>query len=216
MPQAVVSDEAERVATAVSSLGLSHAVITSVTRDDLPDGGASVFAETVRAIRRVVPGTTVELLIPDFRGCTEALAMIIGAQPEVINHNMETVRRLYPTLRPGASYTRSLDIIRRVTQSDVEILAKSGIMVGVGEKLDEIEELIYDLVVAGCRVLTIGQYLRPTRRHYPVDRFVTPDEFGLLGEMARSLGIPNVVAGPLVRSSYNAAHVLALSRLESS
>lgn len=211
-PGPVAPDEAQRVADAVKALGLRHAVVTSVTRDDLPDGGASVFAEVIRSIRLVVPAATVEVLVPDFGGSADALDLVIRARPDVINHNVETVPRLYPALRHGASYTRSLGLIRRVTEAAPEIVTKSGIMVGAGETWDEVEGVAHDLVTAGCRVLTIGQYLQPTPHHHPVHRFVSPDEFQSLRERALAAGVLTVVAGPLVRSSYNAAQALSACR----
>lgn len=200
--------EPKRVADAVIELGLTHAVITSVTRDDLPDGGAAWFAETIAAIRETAPGVTVETLIPDFLGSEDALRTVLDAAPEVINHNMETVRRLYPAFRGAASYDRSLELLRRVNRSAPEIITKSGIMVGVGETVDEVLELVRDLLDAGCRVLTIGQYLQPTRRLRPVKRYLTPEEFDDLRERALSEGMKEVAAGPSVRSSYRAGTLL--------
>jgi len=208
VPEPVAANEAERVADAISALGLTHAVITSVTRDDLADGGASVFARTVRAVRSIASGVTIELLVPDFQGSTEAIDVVVRARPEVIAHNLETVPRLYPALRRGACYQRSLHLIRRVSQIERDIVTKSGIMVGAGETWGEVDETIHDLVTAGCRVLTIGQYLRPSPRHHPVDRFVPPEEFEHAKKRALAAGIHTVVAGPLVRSSYHAAQAL--------
>lgn len=200
-------DEATRVAQAVASLGLGHAVVTSVTRDDLDDGGAGVFAATVRAVRETTPAT-VEVLIPDFRGSMDALRAVVNARPDVINHNMETVRRLYPELRPAACYDRSLDLLRRAGELDSQIVTKSGIMVGVGETRGEVLDLVRDLVGAGVTVLTIGQYLRPSTHHHPVERYVPPREFDEMAESARALGMRWVEAGPLVRSSYRAGQIL--------
>jgi lipoic acid synthetase len=203
------------VAAAVASLRLKHVVVTSVTRDDLPDGGAATFAATVRAIRNTTPEATVEVLIPDFQGSLEALRSVVQARPDVINHNLETVPRLYPALRPAASYTRSLELLRRVADLDSEIVTKSGIMVGVGEELSEVLDLVRDLARVQVTVLTIGQYLRPSPHHHPVHRFVHPQEFIQMAELARTLGMKVVVSGPLVRSSYRAGEVLAdLKRLE--
>jgi lipoyl synthase len=205
-PPPLNPEEPELVAASIADLGLNHAVITSVTRDDLPDGGASVFVQTIQAIRKHSPGTTIEVLIPDFRGDSAALGALINARPEVINHNMETVERLYPELRGAASYSRSLDLLGCV--ADRGITCKSGIMVGVGETREEVIQLIRDLVQVGCSVLTIGQYLQPSQLHHPVLRYVTPDEFQQLKELALKAGLRRVVSGPLVRSSYKSAEIL--------
>lgn len=207
-PVQVRTDEPEIVAAAVASLGLEHAVVTSVTRDDLPDGGANQFAATIQAIRRASPQTTIEVLIPDFGGSAGALQRVIDAGPDVINHNLETVMRLYPLLREGASYKRSLDLLQRVKQKNMDIVTKSGIMLGVGETRGEVEDLIRDLVRADCAVLTVGQYLQPSRLHQPVERFIAPEEFADLEAWALAEGIKKVVAGPLVRSSYKAGAIL--------
>jgi len=207
-PEPVMSEEPDLVAQSIATLGLRHAVITSVTRDDLVDGGASQFARTILAIRRTAPGTTVEVLIPDFQGCDKALREVVDAGPDVLNHNLETVPRLYPVLRIGASYARSLDLLRRVLDLSETIITKSGIMVGAGESFHETTQVIKDLAGVGCVVLTIGQYLRPTRLHHPVDRFVPPAEFEDLRAIALDMGIKKVMAGPLVRSSYRAAELL--------
>ncbi len=196
-------DEPQRVAEAVGSLELRHTVITSVTRDDLPDGGALVFAETVRSIRSVVPETSIEMLVPDFQGSLAALEMIINAEPDVIGHNLEMVPRLYPLLRTSASYSRSLRVLEILSAQAPRAIVKSGIMVGLGETVAELKELMNDLATAGCKVLTIGQYLRPTERQVPVERYVSLEEFEDLRELAISVGITCVVAGPLVRSSYD-------------
>lgn len=205
-PLPLCEDEPERVAESVAALGLRHAVITSVTRDDLLDGGAQVFASTIEAIRQVSPGTTVEVLIPDFRGERDALATVAAARPEVFNHNVETVPRLYRSVRPHAEYRRSLAVLR-FAREHPSMIVKSGIMVGVGESDDELRELFTDLANSGCQVLTIGQYLRPTSQHHPVHRYVAPEEFDRLKEEALAAGLEKVVAGPLVRSSYRAATV---------
>jgi lipoic acid synthetase len=216
-PLPVDRSEPARVAESVSILGLKHAVITSVTRDDVPDGGASMFAATIGAIHEATPGTTVEVLVPDFQGSSAALMEVVQARPEVLNHNLETVPRLYESLRSGASYDRSVGLLRRVRLIDSKIVTKSGIMVGVGETRQEVLALVRDLVDAGCRVLTIGQYLRPTRQHHPVDRYLTPEEFEELGELALEEGMEKVASGPLVRSSYQAGDILdELSVLECS
>jgi lipoic acid synthetase len=207
VPATAAYEEAHRVAASVNSLNLKHAVVTSVTRDDLPDGGASVFAETIRSIRDLSPRTTVEVLIPDFQGCRRALAIVVEAEPDVLNHNVETVPRLYPSVRQGASYARSIELLKRTTDLDAGIMTKSGIMVGLGETLDEVAQVVRDLVRAGCKALTVGQYLRPTPRNLPVQRFVPPEEFEAMKEMALALGMTEVAAGPLVRSSYRAAEI---------
>jgi lipoyl synthase len=203
-PGPVRPDEPELVAQSIAALRLRHAVVTSVTRDDLPDGGATAFASTIRAIREKSPGTTIEVLIPDFQGSETALRTVMDASPEVINHNLETVQRLYPQVRPGASYLRSLRLLSLVKERAPSSMTKSGIMLGFGETRSEVLRLIGDLVLAGCTVLTIGQYLQPTTEHHPVVRFLPPEEFDELRDMAQSLGIQRIAAGPLVRSSYMA------------
>ncbi len=207
-PEPIMEHEPAEVAQSVRSLGLAHAVITSVTRDDLADGGAWVFAETVRAVRNFSPSTTVEVLVPDFQGCSVALGKVIDSAPDVINHNLETVPRLYADLRHGASYQRSLTLLRRVVDHGREIVTKSGIMVGLGETREELAGLFADLGGAGCQVLTIGQYLQPTPSHHPIIRFVPPEEFEELHQQALAAGVKKVTAGPLVRSSYRAGEVL--------
>ena len=197
-------EEPERVAEAVSLLDLRYAVITSVTRDDLADGGAALFAETIRAIRRRRPGALIEVLIPDLQGDREALATILDAGPDVLNHNIETVSRLYPEVRPQARYHRSLELIRRVKKSHPDIPTKSGLMLGLGETLPEIETTWRDLFVAGCDILTMGQYLQPSANHLPVQRFVPPEEFTELEQKAYAIGFAGVASGPFVRSSYQA------------
>ncbi|MBM4129889.1 lipoyl synthase [bacterium] len=205
---AVDADEPRRVAEAVRELGLRFAVVTSVNRDDLPDGGAAHFAATIRAIRRTVPGCGVEVLIPDFRGDRPALETVLEARPEVLNHNLETVPRLYPALRPQAAYLRSLQLLGRARQwadrLGAAVRVKTGIMVGVGETCDEVLDLMRDAVAHGVQVLTIGQYLQPTVAHHPVARWVPPDEFTRYAEAGRAFGLEWVEAGPLVRSSYHA------------
>jgi lipoyl synthase len=196
------------VAGAVVALRLRHAVVTSVTRDDLPDGGASIFAGVIRAIREASPGTTVEVLIPDFSGSLKALETVTAAGPDVLNHNLETVPRLYPSVRPEASYERSLELLGIVAERAPEVVTKSGIMVGLGETVAELRGLFADLARVGCRMLTVGQYLQPTSAHHPVQRFYGPEEFGVLAGLAEAAGIGSVAAGPLVRSSYRAAEAL--------
>lgn len=196
--------EAEAVARTVKTLNLKHAVITSVTRDDLPDGGAGEFARVVRALRRITPQTSIELLIPDFSGSEAALQTVVEAKPEVIGHNLETVRQLYPQVQPGADYEVSLKVLREVKKLDPRIKTKSGLMVGLGETTREVCRVMADLREAGCDYLTIGQYLQPTPRHLPVKGFVPPDMFAWYREQALERGFARVEAGPLVRSSYHA------------
>jgi lipoic acid synthetase len=196
--------EPERVAEAVALLDLRYAVVTSVTRDDLADGGAALFAETIRAIRRRRPNTLVEVLIPDLQGDRAALQTILDAGPDVLNHNIETVVRLYPEVRPQAEYRRSLDLIRRVKETYPHIPTKSGIMLGLGETSEEIAETWRDLLASGCDILTMGQYLQPSANHLAVQRFLPPEEFADLKQKACALGFAGVASGPFVRSSYQA------------
>jgi lipoic acid synthetase len=198
--------EPRRVAEAVARMGLRHAVITSVNRDDQPDGGASIFAATIREVRALVPGCAVEVLVPDFKGRWDALQAVADARPDVLNHNVETVPRLYRSARPGACFPRSLELLRR--SKEAGLLTKSGIMVGLGEERAEVEETIRAIRASGTDILTIGQYLRPSLQHLPVLRYYPPAEFDALGDLARGLGFAHVESGPLVRSSYHAgSHV---------
>lgn len=197
-------DEPERVARAVEALGLKYAVITSVTRDDVPDGGAAVFAETIRVIRRRVPSCKVEVLVPDFQGSDAALQAVIDAGPDVLNHNLETVPRLYPVARLGADYDRSLRLLRRAKETAPGLLTKTGLMLGLGETPDEVRAVMADLARIRCDVLTLGQYLQPSRAHLPVERWVPPEEFAALAREGMGMGLRHVEAGPLVRSSYHA------------
>lgn len=206
-PGLVDQQEPERVAEAVRTLGLRFAVITSVTRDDLPDGGASRFAETIRAIRQASPGCGIEVLVPDFQGSAEALDAVLEAGPDILNHNVETVPRLYPLVRPQAQYGRSLELIRRAKESG-GCLTKSGLMLGVGETWDEVVQVMAGLRQVGCDLLTIGQYLRPSQQHLPIVRYYTPEEFDRLANVGRQLGYRHVESGPLVRSSYHARQQL--------
>ncbi|MDI6858214.1 MAG: lipoyl synthase [Dehalococcoidia bacterium] len=206
-PAALDGEEPRRVAETVRLFGLRHAVVTSVTRDDLPDGGASVFAAVIDSIREVSPGTTVEVLVPDFRGDQRALTHVLEAHPDILNHNVETVPRLYREVRPQAHYTRSLELLRRSRESGA--LTKSGLMVGLGESREELREVFGDLRAAGCDVLTIGQYLRPGAKQLPVVRFYPPAEFDELRREAEEAGFLHVESGPLVRSSYHAASHLS-------
>lgn len=194
--------EPTHVAESVRLMKLSHAVVTSVDRDDLPDLGASHWAQTIREIRRLNPDTTLEVLIPDFQGRGELVEQVIEAWPDIISHNMETVRRLSPLVRSAARYDTSLDVIRQIAASG--ITAKSGIMVGLGETPAEVEEVMDDLRAAGCQIMTIGQYLQPSHRHYPVAEYVTPAQFKRYEETGLAKGFTQVESGPLVRSSYHA------------
>ncbi|HWR96945.1 MAG TPA: lipoyl synthase [Candidatus Methanoperedens sp.] len=196
--------EPARVAAAVRRLGLAYAVVTSVTRDDLPDGGAAQFAAAVGAIRGACPQTLVEVLVPDFGGAPAALEAVLAAGPAVLNHNLETVPRLYPRVRPGAVYERSLALLRRARASAPGVPTKSGLMVGLGEEIDEIVAVLRDLAAAGVSALTIGQYLQPGRDNLPVERYLAPEEFAALAQAGRAAGIARVAAGALVRSSYRA------------
>jgi lipoic acid synthetase len=197
-------EEPERVAEAVAYLGLRFAVITSVNRDELDDGGAEIFAETIRAIRRRSPETGIEVLIPDFEGNWDALTQVVDAHPDIINHNMESIARLYKIVRPQAKYPRSLELLRRVREMDPTIVTKSGMMLGVGEELDETRVAMQHLREVDCDVLTLGQYLRPSVKHIPVIRYVTPAEFDQLKVDGLAMGFKHVESGPLVRSSYHA------------
>ncbi len=201
-PQPVDMDEPHRVAEAVNSLELHYAVVTSVTRDDLPDGGAHHFAETIRAIKRMQPHCRVEVLIPDFQGSDTALETVLDAKPDVLNHNLETVAELYGKVRPGASYHRSLELLRRARRRGVS--TKSGLMLGLGEELHQVRRAMQDLRAVDCRILTLGQYLQPSKNHLPVDRYVLPEEFSRLKHDGYEMGFDYVAAGPLVRSSYHA------------
>jgi len=203
-PLPLDEEEPERVAEAVVRLQLRYAVVTSVTRDDLPDGGAHIFAETIRAIRRRVPDCRVEVLIPDFQGSREALQVVMDAQPDVLNHNLETIPRLYPQVRPQANYQRSLEVLRRAKEMSPSALTKSGLMLGLGEERGEVIAVMEDLRRVGCDLLTLGQYLRPSSDHLPIRRHWKPEEFRELAEQGKRMGFAHVEAGPLVRSSYHA------------
>ncbi len=205
--------EPRRVALAVQRMGLRHAVITSVNRDELPDGGASIFASTIEWVRRLSPGTTIEVLIPDFKGDREALATVLAARPEILNHNTETVPRLYRQVRPQAGYERSLELLRRAKELDPGTVTKSGLMVGLGETEPELLEVCHDLADQGVEVLTLGQYLQPTPAHLPIVRYWHPEEFARVRERALAMGFTHVEAGPLVRSSYHAEEQAASPRL---
>jgi lipoyl synthase len=200
-------NEPERVAAAVENMRLNYVVITSVTRDDLVDGGAAFFSKTVEKIRQKNPGIFIELLIPDFRGNKTAIKIIVDAKPDVLNHNIETVERLYASVRPEASYHRSLDLLRQVKKYDPAIYTKSGIMLGLGESSEELITTLKDLLDTGCRMLTLGQYLPPTQKHLPVHRYVKPEEFDSWRETALQMGFAQVASGPFVRSSYQAENL---------
>jgi lipoyl synthase len=198
----VDTDEPYRVAEAIRVMAVRHAVITSVNRDELPDGGASIFAETIRQARKVNPEIRIEVLIPDFRGVAWALQLVIDEHPDILNHNTETVPRLYAIVRPQAKYLRSLELIRR--SHEAGMVTKSGLMLGLGEREAEVVEVMRDLREHHCNILTLGQYLQPTREHLPVDRYVSPEEFRMFKEKGLAMGFRHVESGPLVRSSYHA------------
>jgi lipoic acid synthetase len=204
LPSPLDPDEPRRVGETVATMGLGHVVITSVDRDDLPDGGAEHFAAVVRAVRNAAPKSTIEILTPDFLRKGDAANIVIDARPDVFNHNLETVPRLYLTIRPGSRYYHSLRLLERVKERDPAQFTKSGLMVGLGESREEVMQVMDDMRSAGVDFLTIGQYLQPTRKHAAVDRFVTPDEFAVLETIARSKGFLLVSASPLTRSSYHA------------
>jgi lipoyl synthase len=195
-------EEPLRVAEAVQALGLRHAVITSVNRDELPDGGAAIFAETIRHIRRLIPTCAVEVLIPDFEGNEEALASVVAERPDILNHNIETVARLFPSIRPQGKYARSIELLAQAKKLGAR--TKSGLIVGMGETTEEIREVMRDLRAVHCDILTIGQYLQPSKEHLPVARFYHPDDFEAFKTEGLTLGFSHVESGPLVRSSYHA------------
>jgi len=201
-------DEPERVAQAAARMGLEHVVVTSVTRDDLPDGGAGAFAQTIAAIRRLAPGAVVEALTPDFRGVMDAVDAVAAAGPAVYNHNLETVEELYPRVRPQADYHGSLELLAHVRSRYPEIIVKSGFMLGLGETMAQTLRLMADLRGAGCQILTIGQYLRPSRANLPVAEYIRPEVFEELKAEGEGMGFAAVFSGPFVRSSYMAKHVL--------
>ncbi|HYN89456.1 MAG TPA: lipoyl synthase [Ardenticatenaceae bacterium] len=204
-PQGLDWDEPERCARAIQTLGLRHAVITSVNRDDLPDGGAVIFALLIRKVRDYSPTCGIEVLIPDFEGNPDALRTVVEAGPDILNHNIETVPRLYPRVRPKAKYRQSLELLRRTKSwRPDDVLTKSGLMVGLGESIDEIVQVMHDLRSVGCDIMTIGQYLRPSAWHIPIQRYVRPEEFAELKRIGLELGFKHVESGPLVRSSYHA------------
>jgi lipoic acid synthetase len=206
-PPAPDSDEPRRIAQASAELGLKHVVITSVTRDDLEDGGSSHFARTVRALRDSNPGIVVEVLIPDFQGSAEDLKTVMDSGPDILNHNLETVPRLYPEVRPQAVYPRSLELLKRAREMSPARITKSGLMLGIGEEKEEVLRVMVDLREASCDLLTLGQYLRPSGKHHPVARYVTPDEFDELRLEGEKMGFKAVFSAPLVRSSFHAAEI---------
>jgi len=206
-PLAVDLEEPRRVAAAVHALGLRHAVITSVNRDELDDGGAAIFAETIRQTRALSPTCTIEVLIPDFEGNEDALVTVCAEKPDILNHNIESVRRLFPVIRPQGKYPRSIELLGRAKH--LGLRTKSGLILGMGETMDEAREVMRDLRSVGCDIMTIGQYLQPTREHRPVARFYDPCEFALLKNEGMALGFTHVESGPLVRSSYHAEQQVA-------
>jgi lipoic acid synthetase len=206
-PGPIDYEEPGRVAVAVQALGLRHAVITSVNRDELEDGGAEIFVETIRQTRQLSPDCTIEVLIPDFEGNEAALVAVCTEKPEILNHNIETVRRLFPTIRPQGKYQRSIELLDKAKKSGMR--TKSGLILGMGETMDEAREVMRDLRSVDCNIITIGQYLQPTRQHLPVVRFYDPSEFALLKEEGMALGFSHVESGPLVRSSYHAERQIA-------
>ena len=204
-PAPLDSEEPEHLGTTIRAMGLSYVVITSVDRDDLRDGGAAHFVDCIRAVRRLSPQTRIEVLVPDFRGRMDvALGVLEQAPPDVFNHNLETVPRLYRKARPGADYAGSLELLKRFKAGHAAVPTKSGLMLGLGETIAEIEAVMAALRAHDCDMLTLGQYLQPSKHHLPVERFVTPAEFQALGDIARRLGFTNVASGPMVRSSYHA------------
>lgn len=211
-PKRLDTDEPRRVAAAAKRMKLQHVVLTSVARDDLPDGGAGIFADTIRAIRSELPGASIEVLTPDFQGDEASLAIVLDAKPDVFNHNLETVKRLQAAIRPQASYGRSLAVLKAAASRAEPPAVKSGLMVGLGETDDELMEAIRDLYDAGVRLLTIGQYLQPTRAHRPVARYVEPESFARYEAEARAIGFFGVASGPMVRSSYKAEELLRAAR----
>lgn len=207
VPKRVHSSEPEQIAYAAEEMGLDYIVITSVTRDDLPDGGASHFARTISALRKRLPDTKIEVLTPDFKGNDDAVRVVVDARPNVFNHNMETVKSLYPRVRPDSKYLRSLLILKKVKDLSSEIYTKSGFMLGLGESMHEVHSLLEDLRAVGCDFITIGQYLRPTKNNLPVVKYITPAVFDALRVTGIEMGFRHVSSGPLVRSSMNAGEL---------
>ena len=211
-PNEIDLAEPAHVGEAVARMGVKHAVVTSVNRDELADGGARVFAETIREIRRQSPGTSIEVLIPDFRGVLEALDIVLAERPEIVDHNVETVPRLYARVRPQARFERSLEVLRRTKERAPTLVCKTGIMVGLGETRDEVVDTMRAIAAQGTDVLTIGQYLRPSPEHLPIERYWTPAEFVEFREIGMTMGFDHVESGPLVRSSYHAERHVGLAR----
>ena len=207
-PIGLDKDEPRRVVEAIRSMRLEYVVLTSVARDDLDDGGSSIFAETITRIREAMPDTTIEILIPDFEGSMEALSSVLRAGPDVLNHNLETVSRFQPVIRPQGSYGRSLEVLKFASEWTQPPSIKSGVMLGLGESEEELYDAFEDLLTHGCEMLTLGQYLRPSREHLPVARYVKPEEFDRYAERARTAGFKAVASGPMVRSSYRAEELL--------
>ena len=203
-PQPVDPQEPQKVAQAITELNLEYAVITSVTRDDLPLQGADCFRDVILETKKLVPGIKIEVLTPDFEGIHDLIDIVIDAKPDVLNHNIETVRSLYPKARPLAQYDRSLDFLKHVKDRDPEMMTKSGLMVGLGETFDELEQTFYDLKSAGCDIVTVGQYMQPSKKPLEVEKYYTEEDFNLVEELARKAGIKQIVASGLVRSSYRA------------
>ena len=204
LPGPLDQEEPERVAEAARKMGLRHVVLTSVNRDDLPDQGANHFAGTIAALKKAIPGVNVEVLTPDFQGRRDCIEIVLAAKPVVFNHNIETVPRLYRQVRPGSKYKRSLDVLAMAKEISADIPTKSGLMLGLGETEEEVKAVLADMRAIDCDFLTLGQYLRPSREQLPVRKYVTPEEFALLGQYAWSVGFKMVHSGPLVRSSYHA------------
>ena len=211
VPSALEEGEPEKTARVAKHIGLRHVVITSVTRDDLPDGGAGHYAKTIKAIRTQNPECTIEVLIPDFKGSIKSIEIVLNESPHILNHNLETVPRLYPDVRPGADYERSLSLLKDAKESDPELTTKSGLILGIGEEHDEIVDVMSDLKDVGCDILTIGQYLCPGKGFLPIKRFYHPDEFIHLKYEGEKMGFRHVESGPLVRSSYHAAEQFKLT-----
>lgn len=206
-PLCVDKDEPERVALAAKEMGLRHVVITSVTRDDLPDGGAFQFVKVIERLKYYMPNASIEVLVPDFNGNMDSVRAVLDSGPQVFNHNIETVPSLYPVVRPRASYERSLNILKRAKELRPSVLTKSGLMLGLGETIKEVIKVLRDLRAVACDMVTIGQYLRPTKGHLPVVEYILPDKFRLLEDIAKELGFRYVASGPLVRSSLNAEDI---------
>lgn len=206
-PESLDVDEPKHIAKAVKDLGLKYAVITSVTRDDLPDGGAEHFAKCIEEIRKISPDTKIEILTPDFKGNIESLNTIINAHPDVFNHNIEAVRGIFKTVRPQGNYDVSLSVLKYIKENS-DIKTKSGLIIGLGENFEQIKETFEDLYNVGCDILTVGQYIQPSKEHYPVGKYYKPEEYEELKKLATSVGIKHSQIGPLVRSSYNAASLM--------